>query len=76
MGEGVVRLRRQAASPISETLATWPLAGTHRMRWGQDQEGGLWVAVETERGDCQTVMPYQSYLEIEDSLSRSTRTQM
>jgi hypothetical protein len=71
-----MRLRRQAASPIQETLATWPLAGTHRMRWGQDEEGGLWVTVETERGDCQTAMPYQSYLEIEDALRQSARAQL
>jgi hypothetical protein len=60
---------RQARSPITQTLETWPLAGEYRMRWGRDPEGGMWVAVESADGKCEGVLPYQTYLDMERSRS-------
>ena len=60
-------MRRIALSPIIETLETWPLAGAYRLRWGQDAGGDLWVAVENGQGDCESVVPYQAYLDMENS---------
>ena len=54
-------------NPIVETLEYWPLAGSFRMRWGQDASGEMWVAVENARGDCQFLLPYQDYLDMESS---------
>jgi hypothetical protein len=58
---------RTASSPIIETFETWPLAGAYRMRWGQDVNGDMWVTVENGSGECETVLPYQHYLDMEHS---------
>ena len=60
---------RRAESPIIETLDTWPLAGAYHMRWGRDGEGDLWVAVESADGRCEAILPYQTYLDMEESRS-------
>ena len=58
-------MQRFSASPIQQTLETWPLAGTYQMRWGRDETGELWVAVENRDGECEAALPYQTYLNME-----------
>ncbi len=50
-------------SPIKETLDVWPLAGTYHLRWGTDDEGTMWVAVENEDDNCRFYQKYDEYLE-------------
>lgn len=58
---------KSASSPIIETLDTWPLANAHKLRWGSDLDGQLWVAVENREGECESVLPYRDYLDMEAS---------
>jgi hypothetical protein len=64
-------MRRMLASPITETLETWPLAGTYQMRWGRDDAGELWVAVVNRDGTCEAALPYRTYLDMEQSRESS-----
>ena len=54
-------------SPISESLDVWPLAGQYHLRWGKDQDGVMWVAVENQDNDCRFYQKYDEYL---DSVKR------
>jgi hypothetical protein len=60
---------RRVDSPITQTLQTWPLAGEYHMRWGRDEEGEMWVVVESPEGQCKAALPYQTYLDLEESRS-------
>ena len=58
-------MRRAFDSPITDTIETWPLAGTYQMKWGRDGGGQLWVSVENHRDECEAFLPYQDYLDME-----------
>jgi hypothetical protein len=52
-------------SPISKTLDVWPLAGAYSLRWGCDETGEMWVAVEDGDGECKSAITYREYLGME-----------
>ncbi len=52
-------------SPISKTLDVWPLVGAYSLRWGCDETGEMWVAVEDGDGECRSAVTYKEYLGME-----------
>jgi hypothetical protein len=59
-------------SPIKRTYAYWTLTNEYRMRWGCDEQGEQWVTVENTKGACQSVMTYDTYLQMEGFLPPAT----
>ncbi len=55
-------MRHNMTSPIVEIIETWPLENEYHMRWGRDDVGQLWVAVENDKGVCEGYLLYREYL--------------
>ena len=58
-------MKRAYESPIRRTWDIWPLAGEYSLRWGCDETGEMWVAVEDGDGECESAITYREYLAFE-----------